>query len=89
MFGLATDYCVKATALDAKRLGFKVAVVTSLSHGVDPQTTQQAIDEMEQAGIAVIDGIDYNNIGSNFNTHIVHRLVMPHMTSGGPALSAD
>ncbi|MDH3705408.1 MAG: isochorismatase family protein [Acidimicrobiia bacterium] len=51
--GLATDHCVRATALDAARLGFTVRVLGSLTAGVAADTTDAAIDEMRQAGITV------------------------------------
>ena len=49
--GFATDHCVKATALDARRLGFDVEVILDLCAGVAPETTQSAILEMRGAGI--------------------------------------
>ena len=51
--GLATDYCVRATALDAKRLGFGVRVLLSLCAGVAPDTTRRTLDELHAAGIEV------------------------------------
>ena len=51
--GIATDHCVRASALDAKNLGFKTRVITSLTAGVDPKTTEAAIDELVDAGVAV------------------------------------
>lgn len=51
--GLATDHCVRATALDGARLGFDVRVLGSLAAGVAPDTTDAAIDEMRQAGVTV------------------------------------
>ena len=36
VYGIATDYCVKATALDAAKAGYKVTVVEGLSRGVAP-----------------------------------------------------
>jgi nicotinamidase/pyrazinamidase len=55
VYGLATDYCVKATALDAAAAGLRVAVVLSLSRGITPESTRSAIDEMRAAGVAVLD----------------------------------
>jgi nicotinamidase/pyrazinamidase len=49
--GFATDHCVKATALDARALGFEVNVVLDLCAGVDPETTRLAISTMSEAGI--------------------------------------
>ncbi len=50
--GLATDYCVRATTLDALKKGFKVTVVSDAVRGVDvnPGDVQRAIKEMKQAG---------------------------------------
>lgn len=62
VFGLATDYCVKATALDAKKAGFDVTVVTGLSRGVAPETTEKALEEMKAAGIKVIEEMDYSQL---------------------------
>jgi nicotinamidase/pyrazinamidase len=58
VYGLATDYCVKATALDAVKAGYKVTVIEGLSRGVAPDTTAKALDEMKQAGIAIKAQID-------------------------------
>ena len=44
--GIATDYCVKMTSLDAFKNGFKVNVLTDAIKGVDEQDSQQAIDEI-------------------------------------------
>ncbi|MGD9702993.1 MAG: nicotinamidase [Acidimicrobiia bacterium] len=51
--GLATDYCVKATAMDAKALGLTVRVLSSMVAGVAPEATRRAVDEMQAAGIEV------------------------------------
>ncbi len=51
--GIATDYCVRATALDAVRLGFDTTLLTSMCAGVAPGTTAEALDEMGTAGVHV------------------------------------
>ena len=51
--GLATDYCVRATALDAVREGFETRLLRSLCAGVAPGSTAKALGEMEQAGVSV------------------------------------
>lgn len=51
--GIATDYCVRASSLDAKARGLSVRVITSLTAGVDAQSTETAIDEMVDIGIEV------------------------------------
>src|SRR5512133_3102547 len=48
--GLATDYCVRATALDALQAGFAVAVDAGASRGIDPGGSAQALDEVRAAG---------------------------------------
>ena len=53
VYGIATDYCVKATALDAVKAGYTVAVVTGLSRGVAPDTTDEALQEMQANGITL------------------------------------
>jgi nicotinamidase/pyrazinamidase len=54
--GLATDYCVRATALDARRLGFAVVVVTDAvaAVNVEPDDERQALDEMRTAGCSLV-----------------------------------
>lgn len=51
--GLATDYCVKATALDASRLGFETSVLIDAVRAVDlaPGDGERAIAEMTAAGV--------------------------------------
>jgi len=53
--GLATDYCVKATALDAVELGFPATVVTDAVRAVElePGDGERALDEMRAAGVAL------------------------------------
>lgn len=53
--GLATDYCVRATALDARRLGFDTAVLRAAIRAVDVQSGdgERALEEVRAAGIAV------------------------------------
>jgi nicotinamidase/pyrazinamidase len=50
--GLATDYCVKNTALDALRAGFQVTVDTTAVRGVDvePGDSERALAEVRAAG---------------------------------------
>lgn len=55
--GLATDYCVKASALDAAHKGFKTFVVTDAIAAVNvkPEGGQKALEEMQLSGITLID----------------------------------
>jgi nicotinamidase/pyrazinamidase len=54
--GLATDYCVRATALDARRLGLSVVVVTDAIAAVkvNPDDERKAIEEMRAAGCLLV-----------------------------------
>jgi nicotinamidase/pyrazinamidase len=52
--GLATDHCVRATALDARRDGFATRVLTALSAGVAPDTTERALTELRDAGVELV-----------------------------------
>jgi nicotinamidase/pyrazinamidase len=52
--GIATDYCVLASALDAKKSGRSVTVISALTAGVNPQTSEQAIDTLVDAGCNVV-----------------------------------
>jgi nicotinamidase/pyrazinamidase len=49
--GLATDYCVRATATDAAAAGFGTRVLLGLTAGVAADTTKAALDELRTAGV--------------------------------------
>jgi nicotinamidase/pyrazinamidase len=51
--GIATDYCVRATAADAAANGFSTRVLLGLTAGVAPGTTAEAITELRDAGVGV------------------------------------
>jgi nicotinamidase/pyrazinamidase len=51
--GIATDYCVRATALDATREGFTTRVLTGLVAGVAAATSAAALNELRGAGVAL------------------------------------
>jgi nicotinamidase/pyrazinamidase len=51
--GIATDYCVRATAADAAAEGFRTRVLLGLTAGVAPGTTAEAIDALQAAGVSV------------------------------------
>jgi nicotinamidase/pyrazinamidase len=52
LLGLALDYCVKFSALDARQLGFKAHVVVDACRGIglEPGDLDRALDEMKRAG---------------------------------------
>jgi nicotinamidase/pyrazinamidase len=54
--GLATDYCVKFTALDARRLGLNALLIEDATRGVNlrPGDSTAAIEEMRRAGVDVV-----------------------------------
>lgn len=54
--GLATDYCVRYTALDAVKLGFEAYVVADACRGVNlqPEDSEAAMREMKTAGVKII-----------------------------------
>ena len=56
VMGLATDYCVKFTALDAVSLGFRTHLILAGCRGVNlqPNDAQRALEEMTAAGVIVI-----------------------------------
>jgi nicotinamidase/pyrazinamidase len=64
LYGIATDYCVRATALHAAAAGYKVIVIKSLCRGVAPDTTQKAIEGIRGKGIVVLDDLDLEKIKS-------------------------
>lgn len=52
--GIATDYCVRASAVDAARQGFATRVLLSLTAGVDRGSTEAAMAEMRVAGVELV-----------------------------------
>lgn len=61
--GLATDYCVKFTALDAVKLGFTTHVIEDASRGVNlqPGDVGNAFAEMQRAGVKIVQSADLLN----------------------------
>jgi len=51
--GIATDYCVKATAIDAQQAGFTTAVFTDLTAAVHPEDLDDLVVELGAAGVHV------------------------------------
>src|ERR1043165_651956 len=58
--GLATDYCVKFTALDAIQFGFKTHLIEDASRGVNlrPNDVQNAVAEMKSAGVHIMNSTE-------------------------------
>jgi nicotinamidase/pyrazinamidase len=53
--GIATDYCVRATGLDALAAGLRVRVLTDLIAGVAPESSAAALVELERAGAELVE----------------------------------
>jgi nicotinamidase/pyrazinamidase len=54
VYGLATDYCVAATSVDAAEAGYRVMLIEDLCRGVSPATTSAALDDMKRKGIRIV-----------------------------------
>ncbi|TMM32587.1 MAG: isochorismatase family protein [Actinobacteria bacterium] len=52
--GIATDHCVRATALDAAKAGFETTVLLDLTAGVAQSTVDTALEQMRAAGVELI-----------------------------------
>ena len=59
--GLATDYCVKATAIDAANLGFDTSLLLDAVRAVDvsPGDGDRAVAEMRETGVAVLESVSH------------------------------
>ena len=64
IYGIATDYCVRATALDALTAGYKVILIKNLCRGVAANTSKKAIEEMKLKGIVILEGLNLAKIKS-------------------------
>lgn len=53
VYGIATDYCVKATALHGRDAGYKVHLILNLSRGVDMATTVAALKRMHEQDVKI------------------------------------
>jgi nicotinamidase/pyrazinamidase len=53
LVGIATDYCVRESALDAVKIGIKVTLLPELCVGIDPAGSIRAIREMSDGGVEV------------------------------------
>jgi nicotinamidase/pyrazinamidase len=52
--GIATDHCVRATAIDGAREGFVTTVLLGLTAGVAPGTVEAALEQLSGAGVALV-----------------------------------
>ncbi|MCE5263383.1 MAG: bifunctional nicotinamidase/pyrazinamidase [Deltaproteobacteria bacterium] len=60
--GLATDYCVHFSAIDALRMGFEVTILLDACRGVDvpAANVERAVSDMRDRGVHVLSGIDFS-----------------------------
>ena len=74
LVGLATDYCVKFTALDARQLGFGVTLVSDGVRGVNlqPGDIEKAIADMRDAGVVVAKAGELKKSHMAGNGHFQH-----------------
>lgn len=77
--GLATDYCVKFTALDAAKMGFKTHFIEDASRGVNLQVddVKKAIAEMNQAGVVTVQSDELLRPGNFLGQVIVAPQALP------------
>ena len=62
VYGIATDYCVKATVLDGLKDGYNVIVIQDLCRGVADDTSKAAWEEMKQKGAKILPSLDLDKI---------------------------
>jgi nicotinamidase/pyrazinamidase len=60
--GVATDYCVRATAADAAQAGFSTRVLLDLTAGVAPDSTAKAVEDMREVGVEVAESDDRTDL---------------------------
>lgn len=58
--GLATDFCVKSSILDAVSLGYETHLILDCCRGISKETTEQALSEMKQAGVSFVESNQLN-----------------------------
>ncbi|MDK2782741.1 MAG: nicotinamidase/pyrazinamidase, partial [Thermococcaceae archaeon] len=52
--GVATEYCVKATALDALKHGFEVYLIRDAVKGIKPEDEEKVLKELKESGAKII-----------------------------------
>ncbi|AFK22387.1 nicotinamidase [Pyrococcus sp. ST04] len=55
--GVATEYCVRATALDALKYGFEVYLLKDAVKGITPEGEEKALKEMEEKGVKIVENL--------------------------------
>jgi nicotinamidase/pyrazinamidase len=62
LYGIATDYCVRASSAHALRAGFQVTVIEELCRGVTADTSRAAWEEMKEKGVNILQRFNVNRI---------------------------
>ncbi len=62
VYGIATDYCVRATAIEAAHAIYDVIMIEELCRGVAPDTSEMALEEMKRSGVIILDKLDIDKI---------------------------
>ena len=57
--GLATDYCVKTTAIQLAQAGFKVILNLEACRGISEETIKSAVLEMQEEGVQIVEKVQY------------------------------
>lgn len=63
--GLATDYCVRASVMDACKLGLRVIVLVDAIAGISPDDTRRALEEMRAAGATLAHGDELDTLAES------------------------
>ena len=61
-FGLATEYCVKYTAVDGLRKGYRFIIIEDLCRGITHEGAARALDEMRHEGAVILKSLDIAEI---------------------------
>jgi len=60
--GLATDFCVKSTAMDARKLGYDTYVVLDASRGISEESVRASLEEMKETGIKIVKSFEIESL---------------------------
>jgi ADP-ribosylglycohydrolase len=84
--GLATDYCVRCTALDAVREGFRTTVINDACRGVDMASgdVERALAEMRKAGVVIANSRDILGKTGEHNANIAGSIEVPQTLTPHP-----
>jgi len=83
VIGLATDYCVGSTTLDAQKIGLAATLLTDASRGVDPDTTKTMLERVRAAGGQVSTWANWQESLDTWTRakHLADTLISTHQNS--------